>query len=527
MALIAGPLRLILVLLLLLVVAPAQAENQADSPASLPGDPFAAVPAEAGGSLPGDPFASDGKTPACEPKLKGDPFGSGPQSDPFAEQNLFSQDPQALDPAGQRAIELTAGPVTMGLYGYLETRNRFRLENGEPLSLRQRVWLETEGRVSLGEAEGEETPLYFFASAAVDFDPAAERLSEQSELVRPYIEEAFVTHDSEVLELGLGRKMLRWGTGDGINPLDLINPVDHRDPVANGRSDSREPVFLGQAIARLPALGPLQEASLEGVVVPLAQVYEINDPSSPWETYSIKQLRKAQSQGSLVLGSQELPDEVFDQAEFGLRLAGTLSGWDLALIGFYGFVDYPVYERDLALNRQGQEVYRLTPVHPSFTAVGLNFAKGLERSTLRGELALKPDMPMMLAAPDAMPAYERRPLLEGVLGFDRTYGLNFYVNFQYFYNWISDSAGLAQDAFTHGITYDVHDLFWDDALEAGVRGIVSFSSQGWTGELYGDYTPCDDWLFKVSLLIFGGPEDGQYGQYDQNSSLTLTLRYSF
>jgi hypothetical protein len=280
-------------------------------------------------------------------------------------------------------------------------------------------------------------------------------------------------------------------------------------------------------MVRLPTWGLVQEASLEGVVVPLAQVNELNAAGSAWESRALKTLRQAAKQGLVILKDQQEPDQPLEDAEFGLRLAATFSGWDLALIGFHGFVDSPVLRRQAAVNGAGDEIFQLTPVHPRFWAVGVNFAKGLDRSTIRGELALKPDMPMTLADDASIPGYERRALLEGVLGWDRTFGLNLYLNLQYFYAWVCDPEGLSQDEFTHGLTCDLHDMFMEDALEAGVRGTVSFSDQGWVGELYAEYTPVDDWLFTASLMVFEGPESGQYGQYDQNDSLTLSLRYSF
>jgi hypothetical protein len=110
---------------------------------------------------------------------------------------------------------------------------------------------------------------------------------------------------------------------------------------------------------------------------------------------------------------------------------------------------------------------------------------------------------------------------------DRTFGTNLYANLQYFFTVIDDAQELAQDRLDHGVSYDIHDLFLDDALEAGVRGIVSFSDQGWIGEIYGEYTIGDNWLLAASLLCFEGPETGRYGQFTENDIVTLRLRRSF
>lgn len=458
-----------------------------------------------GTSLPGDPFAGQEWQMPESGELPGDPFADEPAFQKAIEGAVKRQWDHPLD-KGSR----------FDLHGYLESRNRLRTgSDNKFLSARQRLWLEADGRFS--------PQMRFFASGALDIDPAAADLSDDHETVRAHLNEAYVTFDRDTLDLILGRKMLRWGMGDGINPLDLINPLDHRDPVASGRADSRVPVNLVQTLVRLPAFGLLQEASLEGVVIPQARVNTLNAPGSPWENQGLKALRQAQSRGDLILNGQQEPDDFFQDAEFGMRLAVTFSGWDLALIGFSGFTDTPVFSRSPGENG----VPQLTPVHPAFSAFGINFAKGLDRSTLRGELALKPDLPVMLTDPAAIPGYERRPVVEGVLGVDRTFGTNLYTNLQYFGTFIEDDRDLARDRYDHGITYEINDLFWQDDLKAGIRGMISFSDQSWTCEPYAEFSLGDDWLLATSLLVFEGSKESRSGQFTDNDMLTVRLRYSF
>ena len=62
-----------------------------------------------------------------------------------------------------------------------------------------------------------------------------------------YVElnEAYLTIDTERIDLILGKKMMRWGTGDGINPMDLINPRDYRNPTASARGRCQASHFAG------------------------------------------------------------------------------------------------------------------------------------------------------------------------------------------------------------------------------------------------------------------------------------------
>ena len=471
--------------------------------------PFRAV-ARSGDSLP-DTDPNDIRVPE-----------NGVMGDPFADDNLFSSD-FADDSAEARA---PGNRVKLELHGYLESRNRLRTTDSELISTRQRLWLEGQGGYGAVEVVGAEFPLRVFVSGAVDVDPGAADLSDDHDAARIYLEEAFLTVDRPGWNVVIGRKIHRIGTGDGINPLDLINPLDYRDPFATGRSDARLPVLLGLATINLPVPEPFQEANLDVVVVPLAQVNRLNSPGSAWESPGLQKLRAGHHEGSYVLEDQKEPDRVFGQAEIEVRLAATLSGWDLSLIGFYGYLDSPVLEREYRSGPGAMKTLHITPIHPDFSAFGFAFAKGLDRSTLRGELAVKPDLPVMTKG-DSYPGYTRTTVMEGVLGIDRTFGTNLYFNLQYFFSRTSGADYLINNTWAHGITYDVHDTFLQDDLEAGVRGILGFTGQGWSFETYAEYQLADDWLFQGSLLFFEGSGSGTFGQYDDNDLVALRVRYSF
>ncbi len=62
----------------------------------------------------------------------------------------------------------------------------------------------------------------------------------------------------------IGRKIHRWGTGDGVNPLDLINPLDVRDPVAAGNADNRVRLLMSTTYT-------VGAWSLEGIILPEGQ----------------------------------------------------------------------------------------------------------------------------------------------------------------------------------------------------------------------------------------------------------------
>jgi len=427
--------------------------------------------------------------------------------DPLADMNIDLADKESSE-------ERTKGFVSIG--GYLESRNQLRIkEMDKPISLRQRLWLDC----YLGDGK-----IRGFASGYFDYDPAVRDWTDDNDEIY-YVElnEAYLTIDMERIDFILGKKMMRWGTGDGINPMDLINPRDYRDPIASARADARLPILLADGIF---LLGPV---TLEGVLIPKAEVNEFPLPDSPWEPRALKEMRRSAASGEIVLSPGEEPDDWFKDAEFAFRVSTVTGGFDLALLYYNGYTDDPVYHRDYLVDGR----MRFTPRYQHYRAYGFNFAKGFERATIRGELAVKPGLLFPIDSND--PSYAKdsdgltaRDLYQGVIGIDRTFFTNLYVNLQFFYDFIeSGREAIALKRKTHGLTFEISDKFLDDDLSAGFRGMYFTSNEGSASEIFAEYKIGDNWQIAPGYMIFNGPKDSRLGQYRENDMIYFRLRYSF
>ena len=204
----------------------------------------------------------------------------------------------------------------LSIGGYLESRDQVRIkEVDEPISLRQRLWLDC----YLGQDW-----IRGFTSAYFDYDPAIrDWTDDKDEIYYVELNEAYLTIDTERIDFILGKKMMRWGTGDGINPMDLINPRDYRNPIASARADARLPIFLANGIF---LLGPV---TMEGVLIPKPEVNKFSLPDSPWEPEGLKNLRKIAESGEIVLASKKEPDNWFKNTDLplGSLLYGKALTW--------------------------------------------------------------------------------------------------------------------------------------------------------------------------------------------------------
>ncbi len=87
-----------------------------------------------------------------------------------------------------------------------------------------------------------------------------------------------------------------------------------------------------------------------------------------------------------------------------------------------------------------------------------------------------------------------RDLYQGVIGIDRTFFTNIYVNLQFFTDLIEDGQeSLASKRKTHGLTFEIS----------------------------------DNWQITPGYMFFNGPKNSRLGQYGENDMVYLRLKYSF
>ncbi|MDR2574608.1 MAG: hypothetical protein LBC94_09775 [Desulfovibrio sp.] len=387
------------------------------------------------------------------------------------------------------------------LGGFAESRNEFAVHDMErPVSLQQRMQLEFQWKKDV---------FGFFGSLEGIHEGAVATWAGNHSPWRGGVREVYVTYDTERFDVFLGRKIHRWGTGDGINPMDIINPVDTRDPFSSGRADNRVPAWM--VSATLAGDG----VSLEGIFLPQAAVARLPEKGEPWEPAALRDLRERRDSGHFSLDTSGRPHEWFENMEYGGRLNAALWGWDVSLMAFRGYLDTPVFQLEAGAKPEVGLVY------PMFTAFGAAFAKGFGKQSVRGEMACKPAYPVQDDA-----GFIRTDLWQGVLGWDYDMDSRYYLNVQYFVDYYQRSTSATSTAY-HGAAYEISGKWLRDALKTGVRGKVYGSGDGALTELFLEYELDDHWKFFTGIMWWAGGEDTILGEYRKNNFFYATVRFSF
>jgi len=362
----------------------------------------------------------------------------------------------------------TSDEKLYSINGYVEYSGRYAYGEGD--FLRNRVKLFAEGSYS--------KKLFSFYASGYGWRNTAPSDWRGAES-KADIYEAYISFDSDKFDISAGKKMLRWGTSDGINPIDLINPKDHLHPFSGVRSDSKLPVWLVDSVYTGDKI------SLELVVIPSAAVAKLPERGSPWEPQALGEYRESNA-----VKDTDAPKA----AEFASRVFTTVNGYDLALLYFRGYEDSPVIKGDKL-------------VYEKLEAYGFNFAKGLNKGTLRGEVVLKES------------SFYRYDYLVAVIGTDRYFDDNEYLNLQLF----ADNGEKERQ----GVTYDLYDTYIRGDIKAGFKGSHYFSDKSGTNEIYFQYLYGDSITIKFGAVYIYGKRDSVFGQFSGNDYTYLEVKYSF
>jgi hypothetical protein len=154
------------------------------------------------------------------------------------------------------------------------------------------------------------------------------------------------------LDLKIGRQIVAWGRSDNILVVDILNPLDLREPGLVDIEDLRLPVFMTKldyyfADWNLSGMA-LHEIRFSFNPVFNAEFFPFDGPLPPEET----------------------PSNTLDNTQFGLALNGVFSGWDISFYGARFFQD----GTHLELVSPGQLVRRHSLLH--MLGAGMNIAWG-------------------------------------------------------------------------------------------------------------------------------------------------------
>ena len=335
----------------------------------------------------------------------------------------------------------------------------------------------------------------------------------------------------------IGRQKAAWGKADGIDITNVLCPSDMSSLAAMTGDDSKLAVdairlslsgnqFTADAYwipFFTPSALPLSEGNaLRKFLVP--STFELPIPAM--NTTLIL---------PVTIGELEKPELALWNGEYGLRVSGYLSAFDLSLYGFYGWDDTPFLDYSVTYG---------APADPSNPATampnGLTVSGKYERMVMLGADAALPIGETVLRLEGAFFPQRhfqkeeggtlQRNQLSALAGIDwMPSGWTFTA--QYYCDEVfGDLEELErEDAYQHGASLSLSKSLVNETLElsfAGLLGLNDFDSM-LSPEI--KYSISDQINIGLNAFIFipGPDRDGKYGAYKDLSSICLKAKFSF
>lgn len=319
-------------------------------------------------------------------------------------------------------------------------------------------------------------------------------------------------------EIRAGAGRIIWGRLDEFQPTDVVNPLDLRTFLLQGRSDARLPVGFVRGRWLIS-----EAASLEGIVVPVfrrAVFDQLDEETSPFNV----------GLGSVVSGfsrtiMRDEPNVGWKNLQGGARFAATTSRVDWSAVVYRGFRSFPVVTaRQTALGA------RLNETFPRFTMVGGDFETVNGQWGIRGEVAAFVDDTLQAAT--APIGVDGRSFDAGI-GVDRRAG-NYRVAGDVLWAWRSATAAAPVP--------DVDEGVHDSEVTLVMAVDRSFAQMRRSVRLFGVYNPADGTAFGRAIAsialtnntaleasggVFTGSAAGLLGRLSRRDFLYARLSYLF
>ncbi|HET9028318.1 MAG TPA: hypothetical protein VFN07_12390 [Trueperaceae bacterium] len=322
------------------------------------------------------------------------------------------------------------------------------------------------------------------------------------------LDEAYATIYLGKVELTAGKMRRFWGSTDGVNPVDVLNPRDLSFP----------PDGEKLAVPLVHAGVYADDVKVEFAVVPLFTPAVL--PGAAWHPALTPQLPPGMTVVGVDAPEVNRPAAELGNIQFGVRGTLDLGQFDVSATYFHGFRSQPTQSARLEPTGTPGQV-RLQPVlnYDRIELLGLDFSGTVGDVVLRGEAAYQ-----ITADPDGTDPATGNHALQAVLGGEYLIPGGPRTVVQAIFDYTAPDAGEAADTaykLMLAMMYQPNtrtqlDLGWIQSLDGSglLMPAVGYSfADGVTGE--------------AKAYVFYGGDGSEFGDWRENSQLRVSVAYAF
>ena len=237
----------------------------------------------------------------------------------------------------------------------------------------------------------------------------------------------------------------------------------------------------------------------------------------------------------VIINQFKKPELAIWNGEYGLKLSGYFSAFDLSLYGFYGWEDTPLLDYGMTFGEP------LDPSNPA-TALpnGITVGGEYKRMTMVGTDAALPIGPTVLrleAAFFPQRYFQKKEggslknnQLSALAGLDWMPS-GWTLTAQYYCDYVFGNLDTLErtDAWQHGATLSISKSLVNETLELSFAGVIGLNDFDSMLSPSVKYSLSDQISLDTSAYIFlAGPDrDGKYGAYKDLSTIAINASFKF
>ncbi|MBC8233432.1 hypothetical protein H8E77_28115 [bacterium] len=349
-------------------------------------------------------------------------------------------------------------------------------------------------------------------------NPVLYHHQENSEQLDFIFRQAYLDLYFDSFDLRIGKQQIIWGKADGVFITDIISPKDFREFLLPDFDEIR----IGVTAANLNYY--LGNNTLQLVWVPVFQANEFPEANSLWAF----QRRRFPVTPTFDHRTSTVPTNI-DNSQIFARFAALTSSLDFELMAGYLFDATPTNHLTRVINPAtgGLEGLAVRPEHHRFSIIGGSLAKTVAGVVVRCEGGFYRGKRFNTADLTVVDGVVETNFLHYLIGFDyNIFGID--VSGQFIQEVILDyDEAIQSDQFNNTGTFLMKQDFRRETLNAELFVYYGFNEGDALIRPKLTYDLADGFEVVVGANIFTGPQEGQFGQFNENDMAYTKVKYSF
>ncbi|HDZ07549.1 DUF1302 family protein [Pseudohongiella sp.] len=325
-----------------------------------------------------------------------------------------------------------------------------------------------------------------------------------------YIEDVFIR---------LGKQQVVWGQADGLQVLDVVNPLRYREFISDDLEDRRIPLWTANVEF------PVRDWTMQLLWIPDQTYHAYPEAGASYQVRSTKLTPLLTGNQQVLFERQEKPDRFWQDSDYGMRLTGFVSGWDVGL----GYLNQINNGRAVA-QFTGDDVLHIRTGYVRTHLLGATVAKAFGSVTVRSELGYLSDT-VPLGVPSTSPATLEQSAtreFKGVIGLDYNGISDTLLSAQWFLSHIAgESHAYVRDKQEQQVSFLVKRDFYNQTFSLEGLLVHSLNDADGYWNISANYRYRSNITLISQIDRYYGAREGVFGQFRDQSRVSIGLSYAF